>query len=158
MQHIVTRPLHAVCNTLSLNEAEQLIRKLARPIAETAKLIEENIQLAKDYKKRVLENPKIASEGIPQNNALVVRLRYPRTVCTDKKCCRVTGEGSEKKIEYLSICHDECYLKGVLQETLADEKLQDCSAMEPYSGKNYSSLLSILTCSRHFKAAEKKLK
>ncbi|CAF5138372.1 unnamed protein product, partial [Rotaria sp. Silwood1] len=55
MRHIVTRPLHAISNTLSLNEAGQLIRKLTHPIAETHKLIQENIQLATQYKKYVLE-------------------------------------------------------------------------------------------------------
>ena len=44
--YISQRPLHAIANTLSLNEAEQLIRKLSRPIAETILLIQQNIQLA----------------------------------------------------------------------------------------------------------------
>jgi GTPase SAR1 family protein len=135
MEHLVTRPLHAVKDTLSLNEAEQLIRKLPRPIAETAKLIEENIQLAKDHKKRVLENPRIASEGIPQNKATVVELRHPRTVCVGDDCCRVIDDGDQKQVEYLHICHDECYLTGVVQETLYDPKLEDCTAMDPEDGK-----------------------
>jgi GTPase SAR1 family protein len=135
MEHIVTRPLHAVCNTLSLNEAEQLIRKLARPIAETAKLIEENIQLARDHKKNVLENPEIASQGIPQNNAVVIPLKHPRTVCVGEDCCQVIDVGNEKRMEYLHVCHDECYLNGVVQETLYDPKLEECTAMDPEEGK-----------------------
>ncbi len=97
MELIVACPLHAVSNTLSLNEAEQLVRKLARPIAETAKLIQENIQLANQYKKNVLENPQIAEQGIPQNNPVIIRLRHPRTVCVGEKCCRVIDDGEEKK-------------------------------------------------------------
>ncbi|CAF3092698.1 unnamed protein product [Rotaria sp. Silwood2] len=134
MLHMVTRPLHAVSNTISLNEAEQLIRKLPRPIAETAKLIEENIQLAQAHKNKVLTNPKIASEGIPQNNAKVVQLRYPRTVCVGENCCRIIDVDDEKRIEYLHICHDECYLNGVVQETLYDPKLEECTAMNPEDG------------------------
>ncbi|CAF1496167.1 unnamed protein product [Rotaria sordida] len=34
MAHIVTCPLHGISKTLSLNEAEQLIRKFNRPVAE----------------------------------------------------------------------------------------------------------------------------
>ncbi|CAF5030065.1 unnamed protein product, partial [Rotaria sp. Silwood1] len=79
MRHLVTRSLKSVSVILSLNEAEQLVRMLPRPIAETSKLIEQNIQLAKDHKKRVLENPKLASQGIPQNIAVVTRLKHPRT-------------------------------------------------------------------------------
>ena len=131
MEYIVTRPIHAISNTLSLNEAEQLVRKLPRPIAETVRLIEDNIQLAKDHKKKVLENPEIASQGIPQNDVTVTVLKHPRTVCVGDDCCRVIEEGGDMKIEYLSICHDNCYLKGVVQETLYDPKLEDCIAMHP---------------------------
>jgi len=138
MEYIVARPLHLVSGTLSLNEAEQLIRKLPRPIAETKKLIEENIQLAKDHKKRVLENPELALEGIPQLNVSVKVLEHPRTVCSGEKCCHVLEDGPNMKIEYTSICHDRCYLKGVIQETLYDENLQDCEAMNPRDGKKYS--------------------
>lgn len=135
MEYLVTRPLHAVRDTLSLNEAEQLIRKLPRPIAETAKLIEENIQLANDFKKKVEENPELAFEGIPQNDVQIIELAHPRTVCVGERCCRVIEDGSEMKIEYLSICHDECYLKGVEQETLYDQKLEECTAMNPEDGR-----------------------
>ena len=134
MEYLVTRPLHAVKNTLSLNEAEQLIRKFPRPIAETAKLIEENIQLANDFRNRIEENPELAFEGIPQNNVEIIELVHPRTVCVGERCCRVIEDGNEMKIEYLSICHDECYLKGVEQETLYDSKLEECSAMNPEDG------------------------
>jgi GTP-binding protein EngB required for normal cell division len=137
MKHISGCTLHAVSNTLSLNEAEQLIRKLPRPIAETARLIEENIQLAKDYKKKVLDNPEIASQGIPQNDAVVAPLRHPRTVCCGEHCCRVIEVDDEMKMEYLHICHEECYLRGVQQETLCDDKLQECTVMDPYSGKKF---------------------
>jgi hypothetical protein len=140
MEHIATRPLHAVCNTLSLNEAETLVQKLPRPIAETIKLIEENIQLVKEHKKKVLENSQIAPEGIPQNAAVVVPLEHPRIVCTGEKCCRVIEVGTEKKLEYLSICHDECYLKGVIQETLNDPRIEEYTDMDPEKGK-YSKCL-----------------
>ncbi|CAF2089667.1 unnamed protein product [Rotaria magnacalcarata] len=132
--HVVALPLLAVSSTLSLNEAEQLIRKLPRPIAETAKLIEENIQLAQEYKKKILINPENASEGIPQNDAFVVELKHPRTVCVGERCCRIIDIGDEKKVEYLHICHGECYLSGVVQETLYDPKLEECTAMNPEDG------------------------
>jgi sulfatase maturation enzyme AslB (radical SAM superfamily) len=136
MERIVACPLHAVSNTLSLNEAEQLIRKLTRPIAETFKLIQENIQLAQRYKENVLENPQIEEQGIPQNNPVVKLLTHPRTVCVGENCCRVIDDGDEKRMEYLFICHDECYLNGVIQETLSDPKLKDCSAMSHINGKS----------------------
>ena len=148
MQYIVTRPLHAVCNTLSLNEAEQLIRKLSRPIAETTKLIEENIQLVEEHKKRMLENPHIALQGIPQNKVTITLLKHPRTVCASEKCCAITEVDAEKKIEYLRICHDECYLKGIVQDTMNDPKLRECEVMDKEKGNKY-----ILATSRPYCAA-----
>ncbi|CAF1212764.1 unnamed protein product [Rotaria sordida] len=135
MRHIVTRPLHAVSNTLSLNEAEQLIRKLTRPIAETAKLIQENIQLAKQHKENVLKNPKIASQGLPQNDVRIRHLDNPRTVCTSDKCCQTITVNNEIKIEYKSKCHDICYLKGVVQETINDPRMLDCEVIDYKTGQ-----------------------
>jgi GTP-binding protein EngB required for normal cell division len=135
MKHVNKCSRHAVKDALSLNEAEQLVRKLPRPIAETTRLIEENIQLAKDHKKRVLENPQIASQGIPQKDVEIETLKYPRTVCIGENCCRITGKGPNKKTEYISICHDRCYLTDVEQETLADPKIRECEVMDPRKGK-----------------------
>lgn len=141
IRYVVSRPLHAVSNTLSLNEAEQLVRKLPRPIAETANLIEQNIQLAQDHKRKVLENSGIAEQGIPQNEGRIIALAKPRTVCVSERCCRMIEVNGEKKIDYISKCHDECYLTGVEQEKIADEKLSDCTAMDALTGERYSRML-----------------
>ncbi|CAF4523210.1 unnamed protein product, partial [Rotaria sp. Silwood2] len=134
IRHIVTRPLHAVSNTLSLNEAEQLIRKLTRPIAETAKLIQENLQLAKQHKENVLKNPKLASQGLPQHDVEIRHLDNPRTVCTNDKCCQTIIVNNETKIEYKSKCHEICYLKGVVQETINDPRMLDCEVINYETG------------------------
>jgi GTP-binding protein EngB required for normal cell division len=133
--YIVTRPPHGVRDTLSLNEAEQLIRKLTRPIAETAKLIEQNIQLAKQHKQNVLHNPQIASQGIPQQDARINKLKHPRTVCVGKNCCRLITVNNEQKVEYTSECHDECYLKSFVQETINDPLMRECEVMDYKTGK-----------------------
>ena len=142
IEHVMTRPLHAISNVLSLNEAEQLVRKLPRPIAETARLIEENIQLAQEHKKQVLNNPRIASQGIPQKAAAVETLYHPQTVCTNEKCLKTTGEGANSKVKYKSICHDECYVKGALQEKIADELIRECQVIDPRKGKLFKHFFS----------------
>jgi hypothetical protein len=141
MRHIVTRPLHGISNTLSLNEAEQLVKKLTRPIAETAKLIEQNLQLAQEHKQNVLENPQIASQGLPQNDVSIVTLSHPRTVCVSKTCCRVINVNNEQKIEYTSKCHEKCYLIGVLQESINDPRMLDCEAINHNTGKIFTFLI-----------------
>ena len=158
MAHVVTRPPHKVSNTVSLHAAEQLIRKLPRPIAETAKLIEKNIQLAKEHKDKVQNNPEIASQGIPQDDGVVIVLKYPRTVCRGERCCIMNDRDNEKQITYTSICHDECYLKGVVQETLYDPKLEECTAMDPEDGKIFKAFLITLIFSILLKNIEKIMK
>ena len=135
MGHIAKCPLHAVSNTLSLNEAEQLIRKLTRPIAETTRLIEQNLQLAEKQKQNVLRNSKAPPEPLPQYTVRVVRFDHPRTVCTSEGCLRSITVNNETKVEYLSKCHEKCYLKGVLQETIKDERMRECEAMNYKTGK-----------------------
>ncbi|CAF3287252.1 unnamed protein product [Rotaria socialis] len=54
IQRIQKFELHAVRDSVSINSTQQLIRKLTRPIGETARLIEENIQLAKQHKQNIL--------------------------------------------------------------------------------------------------------
>ena len=135
LARIVRCPLHRVRQMISLNEAEQIIRKLPRPIAETQRLIEQNIQLAQQHKLETSTNPELVDEGIPQNMARVRFLTHPRTVCASERCRRITNVNGERRVEYTSICHDECYLRGVVQETLADRKLEDCTAIDYKTGE-----------------------
>ncbi|CAF3867918.1 unnamed protein product, partial [Rotaria sordida] len=106
MAFVVPRPLHAVCNTLSLNEAEQLVRKLTCPIIETTRLIEQNLQLAKKNSKDISKNPELARKGLPQKDGKSEHLKYSTTICTNKKCCRTVIVNNETKIEPLSKYHE----------------------------------------------------
>ncbi|CAF3577730.1 unnamed protein product [Rotaria socialis] len=135
INHIVARPLHAVSNTLSLNEAEQLVRKLTRPIAEIAKLIQENIQLAREFRKTTIQNSQIFNQGLPQNEVKIVPLAHPRLVCTNKKCCRPIIVNNETVTEYITICHEPCYLKGIVEETIKDPRIKQCEVINYITGK-----------------------
>jgi GTPase SAR1 family protein len=128
--------LHPVRDMESLNEARQLIRKLPRPIGEVATLIQQNIQLAEEHKKKVLANEKdVIPNRIPERKAEVVRLRYPRTICVNEKCSKVMEIDGEMKIDYKMKCHEHCHLKGVEQEVIKNRILKHCSAMDKTTGK-----------------------
>ena len=142
--YIVTRPLHCVRDTLSLNEAEQIIRKLTRPIAETTRLIEQNLQLAKQHKENAVNQPETPSQGIPQNDVKIVKLKHPKTVCNSETCKRVITVNNEQKIDYTSKCHDECYLIGVVQEAIGDERIRECEKMDSKTGNMASFYQEIL--------------
>lgn len=124
-----------VSETVSLNRIQQLIRKLSRPVAEIARLIEENKQLAKDS--LTIENGKktLKSSRISQLDINVTLLDKPRTVCTNKKHTEVVSINGRRKINYKSHCHPECYLDGVEEELMADPKLLRCHAIDETTGK-----------------------
>ncbi|CAF4131542.1 unnamed protein product [Rotaria sordida] len=84
--YICQCPLHAVANTLSLNSAEQLIRKLTRPIAETIRLIQQNIQLAYQYKQNSPKKQTSTAHKLPQNIVNIVPLDRPNLVCKCNQC------------------------------------------------------------------------
>ena len=124
---------HAVRDTLSLNEAQQLIRKLSRPIAEISRLIQENIRLAQQHRYDILSDRTPTPNILKQNDAKVVQLGYPRTACASEKCIRPITINGEQEVEYISHCHPHCFLVGVEQENIGHEKLKDCSAMDKKS-------------------------
>ncbi|CAF4921829.1 unnamed protein product, partial [Rotaria sp. Silwood1] len=70
-------PLHAVANTLSINSAEQLIKQLSRPIAETIRLIQQNIQLANEHKQKPSKKKTNATHKLPQYIANIGQIIRP---------------------------------------------------------------------------------
>lgn len=145
MKYISQLPCHKVQKTICLNEMSDFLRKLPRPLAETSRAIKENIHLADIQKKRIIDNPEVPIENLEQYDAVIVRFSYPRTVCMGANCHEIIERGGERRTQYRSICHDECYLKSVVQETLNDPGLEDCRAMDYDTGRKqeYSQMSSV---------------
>jgi hypothetical protein len=177
VERIVRCTPHIVRDTLSLNEAQQLIKKLHRPLAEVIRLIQENILLAEKHKVERLKGATTSSPSpsttvtsslspptttttttttsspsspttttstnnssdddisIPQYSGEVVKLPYPRTVCTSKSCTRVVLVEGVQKVDYNTHCHEHCYLQGVEQEVINNPILRFCAAMGDTRGK-----------------------
>ncbi|CAF3931658.1 unnamed protein product [Rotaria sp. Silwood1] len=97
---ILQYDLHAVQEMKSLNEAQLLIHKLSRPVAEIATLIQENILLAKQYKEKLFNNStNQVSNKISQKTRKFVRLRERLTVCAYKQCTEVINVYGEQRID-----------------------------------------------------------
>jgi hypothetical protein len=77
-----------------------------------------------------------APQILPQKDAKVVPLGYPRTVCTKDKCIKTIIVDSIARVDYASHCHPHCYFTGVEQEAIGHEKLQNCEAMDKSLGKS----------------------
>jgi hypothetical protein len=135
IERILECKLHAVRDSLSINDAQQLIRQLTRPIGEIARLIQENIQLAEKYKQNVLKNPlSTLPKGMPQKNGKVVTFDYPRTVCTNRKCAQIIVVDDEAKVNYTTKCHPHCQLRDVERECIGHSILQYCDAINKHTG------------------------
>ncbi|CAF1508982.1 unnamed protein product [Rotaria sordida] len=125
---------HVTRDTVSLNEAQQLIRKLSRPIGEITTLIQTNIQLAEKHKNNVSANKTLTPQVLEQIDIQIVELGYPRTVCTNEKCIKVIMDDGLEKIDYVTHCHPRCYLIGVEEDMVGDEKIKSCATINKSSG------------------------
>ena len=126
---------HAVQDSLSINAARQLVRKLTRPLGEIARSIQENIQLVEKHKQKVLQNPpSTLRKQIPQKIGKFVAFDYPRTVCTNRKCTRIVDVDGQKSIDYAMKCHPQCYLRDVERECVGHPILQYCDAIDRRTG------------------------
>jgi GTPase SAR1 family protein len=142
IERILECSLHAIRDSLSINDAQQLIRLLTRPIGEIARLIQENIQLAEKYKQNVLKNPlSTSSKRMPQKNGKVVAFDYPRTVCTNTKCTQIIVVDDQPKVNYTTKCHPHCELRDVERECVGHSILQYCTAINQHTG--YCFILAI---------------
>ena len=132
---------HATKQTLNINQARDIIIKMAKPLAEISQAIHKSIAAIKEaeHKGELINNTakdledKLHFQGID-----VVRknLPKPRTVCTDAACIeRITvGKAQKQIVIYPQHCHPECYLKGISPETINDNRLINCKAITKSTG------------------------
>lgn len=132
--HIIKCEKHCTHDFVSLNKVQQLIRKFTRPIGEVTTLIQANMRLAEQYKDSISLNSAQSIHTIPQMDATIEKLDYPRTVCTNKKCTKISLIDGIYKIEYVRHCHRHCYLSGVEKEYIGHKILRQCDAMDKATG------------------------
>lgn len=58
-----------------------------------------------------------------------VSLSQPVTVCTNSKCIEVRSCGERQVTNYITRCHNPCYLSNVQTDTINTAQLLQCSAM-----------------------------
>lgn len=129
-KYVANRPQLSTSRTLDLFDAERIIRKLPRPMSNILNLIEENIEFGQRFKEELINDPSVTQRGVPQLVSTIKQLKYPRTVCSSESCCKIVEENDERRTEFKYICHEECYLNGIAQEIIGDEKLDSCEAID----------------------------
>ncbi|CAG8745968.1 23507_t:CDS:1 [Dentiscutata erythropus] len=129
-EYLSYRKPHKVQDTLTLNEARNIVLHLAKPLAAIEQNIQTNINLIKDRQKEIDSCAESIQDlkkrlSIPQRVLEPKQLGYPRTVCTGCNYECVDGN-----FNYKSHCHEHCYLDGVVTEMLNNAKLLNCAAMQ----------------------------
>lgn len=122
-------------DTVSLNKARIMIIKLARPLADITKNINDNKNVIAQH----LERMKALGDNIEDLKKCSVftkvflekiPLAYPRTVCTNSKCVKVYKvDEVVKTTNYITWCHVPCYLENMTEELANNQALIQCSAM-----------------------------
>jgi hypothetical protein len=134
MKHIKSLTPHPIQSTINLNFARELVQKLTRPMAKITQNIQSNKGVLQDEIKEI-EQTKANINDLEKRKLVkkidleIIKIDYPKTVCTDSKCSEVYGGGDYKKIKYTSNCHGHCYLTGVSHDTIGDAQLMNCLCM-----------------------------
>ncbi|PKC66902.1 hypothetical protein RhiirA1_379475 [Rhizophagus irregularis] len=144
IRYLATRPPHAVKDTLSLNSSRNIVVLLSKPLAEIGQLIQTNIKLIKEQQNEIKNSAKTIEElkenlYIPQIDLEPVTLGYPRTVCTSISCVESLQieQTNISKVNYVTHCHDHCYLDGITCNEVNTPALRGCAAMNPVGTCNY---------------------
>ncbi|XP_055341494.1 uncharacterized protein LOC129590346 [Paramacrobiotus metropolitanus] len=135
LKYISERPPHVLQNTLSLNEARRMILSFTEPLAQITRNIQLNLKLADD-KADEIKATKYSREElkrklyVPVLDLEPVQLGFPRTVCISQKCIKMVGQ----KVNYITWCHEHCYLTGIVPNQYPQPGLKSCAAMSPTGG------------------------
>ena len=128
---------HETTKTLSLNEARNYVLALSKPMGEAVGLIHANLWAVERQKEELQVFDADIKAFQEQLNFKgfdleIEKLEYPMTVCAADGCkeYKTVGESRERNVIYSQICHDHCYLSGVSVETMNNEQLRTCRAME----------------------------
>ena len=128
-------PPHDTRNTVSMNEARNIVISLSKPMAEILQVIDKTKQEG-EITKDVIEN---ANKDIKEFEKSLhfkgfsldtTPLSYPMTVCTHADCVKhvPVGQSRHQNIVYSTVCHDHCHVEGIQTEMTNNPNLSKCQA------------------------------
>lgn len=148
-QRVMEMEPHDTKQTLSLNDARNYVLALSKPMGEVFELIQMNLEKIERAENtcKAFDNDINSfkmSLKFKGYDLKVLKIDYPMTVCAAEECKKYVfvGEENVKRTVYEKICHDHCYLQGVMVESIGNDKLFHCIAMS--SG-------SCLKCSHNYR-------
>ncbi|CAG2101450.1 unnamed protein product [Medioppia subpectinata] len=143
LDHIIQLPAHKVMDTLSLNNAKQIIQIITKPLADITKNIAENVKQCERHKRRAREQHKSGTghkpEHIPNVELIYTSLRHPKTVCNNIQCSTITVIDDMPRANYNTgkPCHSPCYLDFNDCNIMGSKSLLGCRAFNKYGNKDH---------------------
>ncbi|KAL2680400.1 hypothetical protein Neosp_007998 [[Neocosmospora] mangrovei] len=136
VEHFQSITPHNVNSTLSMNGARQQVIQLMRPMSEISHRISRSSAMVMQ-KKEDIKDVRLKKDQLLRKLHLEIpvpkirKLAKPRTVCNGPNCTEIReiSNGNSVKV-HKKICHRDCKLANVQQETLADPALLKCRAFK----------------------------
>ncbi|RIA81662.1 hypothetical protein C1645_789946 [Glomus cerebriforme] len=137
IEYLLKRRPHIIKDTLSLNNARNIVIFLSKPLAEIGQLIQTNINLIREKQEEIDNSNKTINElkdrlYISQIDLEPVKLGYPRTVCTNISCIEFLQieRTNSIKTDYVKHCCQHCFLRFSKSNVINNKALRFCSAIK----------------------------
>ncbi|OBS25900.1 hypothetical protein FPOA_06434 [Fusarium poae] len=136
LEHIDGLKPHDVGQTISMDGVRQAIDQLMVPMVKVSQTMKDNIErLDRDVKElqdKRLTGDKLRKKLHLQRTELRAdKLDKPRTVCKNRKCCDLkTNPNGEVVADYKWVCHNDCKLPNVTEDSVGHPGLASCRAFK----------------------------
>ncbi|KAM0227936.1 hypothetical protein ACHAPO_011144 [Fusarium lateritium] len=136
LEHIDGLKPHDVGQTISMDGVRQAVEQLMVPMVKVAQVMKDNIErLDKDVKE--LQGTRLTGDKLRKKLHLqrvelrAEKLDKPRTVCKNRKCCDLkTNPNGEVVTDYKWVCHQDCKLPNVTEDSPGHPGLSSCRAFK----------------------------
>ncbi|RGP69995.1 hypothetical protein FSPOR_4285 [Fusarium sporotrichioides] len=136
LQHVDRLKPHDVGQTLRMDGVRRAAEQLMIPMVQVAQAIKDNIELL-DRDVKELQDTRLTGDKLRKKLHLqrieltAKKLDKPRTVCRNNKCCDLKiNPNGEVVTDYKSVCHRDCKLPNVTEDSPGHPGLADCRAFK----------------------------
>ena len=135
VNQIRSLPPHDTKNTVTMNEARNIVISLSKPMAEILEVVDKSRQEG-EIAKTLINNADNDIKEFEKNlhfngfSLETTPLSYPMTVCAHSDCIKhvQVGESRHQDTVYVTVCHDHCSVKGIQTEMTNNPNLGKCRA------------------------------
>ncbi|CAF1089208.1 unnamed protein product [Didymodactylos carnosus] len=139
IQYVLSCAPYNLHDTIEFNKIRKIILELARPVLEATRTIQMNLKCLNDKKRELNTSTSIQKNDnrTPYVELKKICLQQPRTVCTHPRCVRVVQSENIPEIDYITVCHNPCYVPGIEHNTIQNPYIVYCEVFATNNGRCY---------------------